>query len=263
MGMRGVIFGFDGERQCLDRPHVERRDFFHVPLLYLDPIFFGLQSAQIQAVGAVHPVDQRQHKQRSLPSCGVIDDSNQSHRRGSDQVIRERPEVAFRPDFAARLSLRQRDHYRDRQSVGEKEHQRGDHQQNGLVRRESHREPVVAEVSERAGIGHHAGHVKQHLYGIEPFARLPYALEQRCRATDDQRLGKAQLHDAHQDEQEIHRHRAVDAWQLHLESRGQHRHRQVAGEPHQIVRLPVRQGIGEDAHPQGHSDADECLRRDR
>ena len=43
MRVRGVIFGFDGEGEGFDRPHVQRSDLFHVPLFDFDSFFFCLK----------------------------------------------------------------------------------------------------------------------------------------------------------------------------------------------------------------------------
>jgi len=92
---------------------------------------------------------------------------------------------------------------------------------------------------------------------------MPATLHQAGSAANDQRLGETQLHYAEQNEQEIHRHGAVDARQLHLQSRGQDRDRQVAEKSWQVVRLPVPKGITERNHARGRGEADEELRLDR
>ena len=101
--VRGVVFGFDGQSQRLDGAHVQRSNLLHVPLFNLDALFFGLQSAEIQSIGAVHPINQRQNEQRSLPTGALIDDAHQAHRGCANQVVGKRPEVAFLPNFAPDL----------------------------------------------------------------------------------------------------------------------------------------------------------------
>ena len=63
MGVSRMILGLDGEGQRLDRAHVERRDLFHVPLFDLNALFLGLQSPEIESVGAINPVNQRENEQ--------------------------------------------------------------------------------------------------------------------------------------------------------------------------------------------------------
>ncbi len=76
MGVRGVVFGLDGERQRFDRPHVQRRDLFDVALFYFNALFFRLQPAQIQPVRSIHPIDQGQNQKRGFPSRRAVHDSD-------------------------------------------------------------------------------------------------------------------------------------------------------------------------------------------
>ena len=244
VSVRGLVLGLDGQRQGLDGAHVQRRDLFHVPLFDFHPVLFSLQPAQVQAVGAIHPVDQGQNQQGRFPSRRAVHDADQSNRGGADQVIGERPEVALRPDLAARFALSQSNYDGDRQRVGEEKDQGRHHQQDRFARSEAGGQPVITQVGERAGVGHHAGYVEQDFDGVESFACLPDALHQACGAANQQRLRQAQFQHAQQNEQEIHRHGAVDAGQLHFQSRGQDGYGQVAEESHQILRLPMRKGIG-------------------
>ena len=63
---------------------------------------------------------------------------------------------------------------------------------------------MVAGVAEHGGIRHHSEYIEQDLDRIGATACLPNALYQSGGAPNDQRLGKAQLHDAKKDEEEIH-----------------------------------------------------------
>src|SRR6516162_5781562 len=102
-------------------------------LFYLDTLLFSFEATQIKPVGTIDPVNQRKYEQRSLPAGAAVDDSHQADSSSTDQIIRKRPEITFRPYSPAGFSLRQRNHQRNRHRVREEEHQCRNHKQNGLV----------------------------------------------------------------------------------------------------------------------------------
>ena len=65
MVMRGVILGFDGERQRFDGAQVQRRHLFGV-------LLFVFHAAQVEVIRAIDQVDHRNRQQRGLPAreCG-------------------------------------------------------------------------------------------------------------------------------------------------------------------------------------------------
>jgi hypothetical protein len=73
---------------------------------------------------------------------------------------------------------------------------------------------VIGEIGQSARVRHHADDIEEHLDWIEPVASLPDALHERGGAPDHKGFRKSQIHHAQQDEEEIHRHGAVDAGQL-------------------------------------------------
>src|SRR5215469_5358508 len=110
--MSRMILGFNSQRQRLDSAHVERGDLLDVTLLHLDALFLSFETSEVEAIGAIHPIDQGQYQQRGLPSSAPVNDSDQSDGGRANQVVGKRPEVAFRPNFPARLSFGQGDHER-------------------------------------------------------------------------------------------------------------------------------------------------------
>ena len=87
MGMCSVVLGFNGKRERLDGAHVEGCDLLDVALLDFYAFLLRFEPSKIQPVRSVHPVDQREHQQRGLPSRGAVDDSNQAHCGCAYQVI--------------------------------------------------------------------------------------------------------------------------------------------------------------------------------
>ena len=107
MFVRSVVLGFNGQRQGFDGAQVQRRNFFGVALFYFDlPLFRG-QLGEIEVIGAVDPVDQRQNQKGSLPSHALAQVADTKHDCGADHVEGERPEVAFRPDLVRGLAFGQ------------------------------------------------------------------------------------------------------------------------------------------------------------
>ena len=89
--VRGVVLGFDGQRQRLDGAQVQGRHFFDVPL-------FVLQFSQIQPIRPVDQVDDGNDQQRRFPSELAVEPADHAGKGGAHQVVGERPEVAFHPE---------------------------------------------------------------------------------------------------------------------------------------------------------------------
>ncbi len=188
MRMSGLVFGLDCERQSLNGPHVERGNIFDMPLFDLNPLSLGFQAAQIKTVRTVKQVNYRQHQQRRLPALAPVDHAHKSHYRSPNKIVGERPEVALLPDPAARFAFGERNDEGNRQSIREKENQRRHQQQKGLTVYQPCAQPVVADITDRAGVRHHPNYVKQDFDGIQTISGLPNALDERGGAADDQRL---------------------------------------------------------------------------
>jgi len=121
---------------------------------------------------------------------------------------------------------------------------------------------MIRNVGQVTGIRHHP-YIEENLHWINAFACLPDALNEcRC-AADNESLREAQFQNAQQDEKEIDGHCAVDARELHFQSGSEYGNCEIADKAHQIVRLPVREGISQHNHADGRSDADERLGVDR
>ena len=103
MIVRGVVLGFNCQRQRLNRAQVEPGHVFYVLLL-------GFQFAEVEAIGPINDVHRRHDHQRGLPSNELIELANSFSYAGANQVIRERPEIAFLPDASRLLLFRQADH---------------------------------------------------------------------------------------------------------------------------------------------------------
>ena len=173
-------------------------------LLDLYSLLLGFQSSQVKAVRAVDPINYRQHEQRRLPTGAAVDDSHQPHRGGSNQVVRERPEIAVRPNFTAGLVFRESNHHGNWQRIRQKENHCGGHEQDRFIAAHFRIQPVIAYVTESAGIGHHSEDVEQDLHGIQPVPRLPDALHQSGGAANEQSFRQTQFHHAKKNEKEIY-----------------------------------------------------------
>ncbi len=97
--VRGMILRLDSERERFNRAQVQRCHFLGVFLFVLHP-------GQIQPIGPVDQIDHRHDQQRRLPSDVAVDRADCTCDGRPDQVVRERPEVAFVPDFAERAPFR-------------------------------------------------------------------------------------------------------------------------------------------------------------
>ncbi len=106
MIVRGLVLGFDGDRQRLDGAAMQRGDFFGVRALILGAFFRFLQPADVQAMGAVDHVEDRHQQQSRLPSRQTLGDGDDPGRGRAHQIIRESPEVGIAPDLSRRSSLR-------------------------------------------------------------------------------------------------------------------------------------------------------------
>src|SRR5690349_12595482 len=99
---------------------------------------------------------------------------------------------------------------------------------------------MICDVGQVTGIRHHP-YIEEELDRINAFACLPDALNKCRRAADNKSLREAQLQNAQQDEEEINGHCAVNARELYFQTRSQYGNREIAGETHQVMRLPVRE----------------------
>ncbi len=99
MIVRGVILGLDGQRESFDGSQVQRRHLLGVLLLVLHP-------AQIEVIGAVDQIYDGDGQQRGLPAEMSIDGAGRAHDQRAQQIIGERPDVAFAPDVAAETGAR-------------------------------------------------------------------------------------------------------------------------------------------------------------
>ena len=179
MIVRGMVLGFNGQRQSLDSSQVERSHLFGVFLLVFHP-------AQIEVVRAVDQVDHRDGQQRSLPSEVTIDGAGRGHDQRAEQIVGERPDVAFAPDPAQRPVLSERNGARHRKGVHGEEHGgRHHHTQSGFQLAADQRARVI----NRPGGYHrerHAGHIEEHLMPPGRLPVIPQALHQNGRTADGQ-----------------------------------------------------------------------------
>jgi hypothetical protein len=237
--VRGVVLGFDGQRQALDGAQVEGGNLFGVPFFNLDLLLFRRQLGEIEMIRAIDPVDQRQNQKRSLPSHLFAEETHRKHHRSAHHIKGEGPEVAFGPDLVRRFAFGQRNDDRHRDRVGHEENQGGHDQQRQCARAEHPLQIVIGEVRQNDGVRHHAEDVERDLDGSDLLARSRQALHQRRATANHQRFGKIQLEHAQQNEQEVHRHGAVEPGQLKFEIGGEHGDQQVAGKSRQVDTLPV------------------------
>ena len=110
--VRGVIFGFDGQREGFNRAQMQVGHF-------LDVAFFVFELAQIEAIGAVDQINRRHQQQRGFPVKSLVEPADGAGNSGSDQVVRERPEIAVHQNAHQRTPLGHRNDHRDRARVGD------------------------------------------------------------------------------------------------------------------------------------------------
>ena len=108
--VRRVIFGFNRQRQGLNRPKMQVRHF-------LDVAFLVLQLTQVQTIGAVDEINRRHEHQRCFPVESFVEPRNRAGDSRSHQVVRERPEITIHQNPRERLALGQGNDSRDRACV--------------------------------------------------------------------------------------------------------------------------------------------------
>ena len=239
MFMRRMILSLDRERQALDGAQVERGHILGVLFFDLDLFLFRRQLGQIEVIGAVDPIDERQNKERRLPSHLFAEEADRENDGRAHHVEGERPEMAFGPDLMRRLVFRDRNDDGHWNRIRQEKDQRGDDQKRKRSGAEHALQRMIGEIREDDGIRHHAEYVEKNFKRNPLLPRSEEALRQSGGAAENQRLRKVQLQDAEQNEKKVDRHRAIEAGQSNLEARSQNGDKQVAGEPRQIDTLPV------------------------
>src|SRR5262245_8187129 len=145
----------------------------------------GLQLVEIQTVSAIDNVHDWQDQAPGRPVEQAIRESKYPHDRRSNQVIGKGPEVAATPYLPNRLSLRQRNHNRDRKGVGDKKDGSGKCQpERRLKVRRQHQWQMVGMVGRR-GCDGDIGHAEQNLNGTRPNPRMPETLYQDANDAND------------------------------------------------------------------------------
>lgn len=81
-------------------------------------------------------------------------------------------------------------------------------------------------------------------------------LHQRGRASQGDGLRKGHIKDADQDEQKVHRHRAVDSRENNLQPRRYHGNKNIENESPKIARVPLGKREAGDSSPDCHAAAD-------
>jgi len=86
-----MILSLDRERQALDGAQVERGTF-SACFFSISTCFFSAQLGQIEVIGAVDPIDERQNKERRLPSHLFAEEADRENDGRAHHVEGERPE---------------------------------------------------------------------------------------------------------------------------------------------------------------------------
>ena len=184
--MGRIILGFNRQRQGFDGPQVETRHLFGVILFIIEP-------AQVNAIRAVNQVHQRHNQHGGLPPDIAAGKARQTRHGGAQQIVRERPQVAFFPHFEERLALTHGNDYSDRNVVDHEEGAGGEHQLNGFFE--------IRQVSQRHMQGELRGadgergdaHVKRCLHHRRAAAVMPNALHQREKAAQQHGFRRAEF----------------------------------------------------------------------
>ena len=109
VGCRRVL-GFNGKRERFDRPQVQAGDFFHMALVFLQPV-------KVHLVRPVHEIDQRKQDQRRMPDVLPGQHHDQPGHRSRCKVIGKNPEVCLIPGLIDGFALGQGDDASDENRI--------------------------------------------------------------------------------------------------------------------------------------------------
>ncbi len=121
MIVRGVVLGLNGQGKSFNGSQMQRGHLFGVLLLVF-------HASQIEVIGAVDQIHDGDGQQCGLPTEMAIDGAGRAHDDRAQQIVGERPDVAFAPDTPQRPALGERDGARHWKRVHEEEHRGRDHQ---------------------------------------------------------------------------------------------------------------------------------------
>ena len=238
--VRGLVLGFDRQSQRFDGAHVQVGDFLYVPL-------FIFQLAQIQPIRAVDQVHHRQNQQRRLPVGEVVQPTHHPGYPCPHQVVREAPEVAVRPDPSQGPALSKRNHRRYRHGIRDEVNARRHKQQRGWIPYHSMKQGEAIS-SESCRNGQRRGtDIESDLNRNRTIAIK--ALHDYRGAAQSHSFREAQFQHAQQQEQEVHRHRAGDARQVHFQPRSHQRDDQITEKLERVAARAVQDRIGQHTHP--------------
>ena len=210
----GVVLRFNRQRQRFNGSQMEIRHF-------LDVAFLVFQFAQVETIGAVDQVHSRHQQERRFPVELLVEPCDCSRYARADEVVRERPEVAIHQNSDERPALGQRNDHRDRTRIGNEIDCGRQSQQNRAAAHQRVRQRLVIDLVGKRRRYCTRAHIERQLYRLGPL-RIQ-ALRDHGDRTQNHSFGEAEFQDADQNEQKIHRQRAGNAWQVHLETRRQNR----------------------------------------
>ena len=199
-----LVLGFNGQRQGLDGSQMKVRNFFHMPLLVF-------QLAQIEAVGPVDQINGWDKQQRSFPVEFAVEPANRACNTGSDQVIRERPEVAVHQNLSQRFAFAHRNHNGNASGIHDEIDRSCQTQDQRMTGDELVGQSVVIDEISQGGRQGTRTNVERQLECAGPV--WIQTLGQHGSRAQGKGLSVAQFRHRHQDKQEVHRKRARDAGQ--------------------------------------------------
>src|ERR1035437_131762 len=224
----GMVLRLDGERQGFDGAEMQARHFQRMSFLVFQP-------AQIHAIGTIDEEQDRHEQKRAHPIKALAYEAQQPSDGSSDDVQGKRPEITIAPRLRQPTVLRQGNHPGDWRRVHEEKHQRRRQEDTRSVfRRKEPAKCVTA--GNRNG---HAANTEEQTNRFYRVLGLPDTLHHRAGAPQRQSLAQGHLAHAYEDEEKIHRHRALNSRQVYLESGDQDASPQVAEEAQQVIGVPA------------------------
>jgi hypothetical protein len=224
MVVGSLILGFDGESESLDGAQVEGGHLLGVVALDLNLVFFGFQTAEVKAVGAVDEVDDGDDEDGGLPAGDEGDGPEQAGDGGAEQVIGEGPEEGSAPGVHQRLALGEGDDDGNGNGIEDEVGYGGEGKAEGEFELgEGGQEDGVGDGGGTDGDGDR-GDIKSKLVEFVGAAGLGAVevLENGGGEGHDEGFGGRKLDDADENEQEISGHGAANAGKGDLPGGGEH-----------------------------------------
>src|SRR5229473_1728351 len=209
----GVILRFNRKGKRLDGAQVKRSNFLGVFLL-------RLEAAQVGPVGAIDPINDGEREKTKLPADQPIDGAYSTSNQRAKQVIGEGPQIAFLPDVDRVAIFRHGNDARDRNGIEGEIGRRCRGHQKRPAKSDARGDFAMKDQLCGADGEREVCQIKEPLDRAGTRIGLPERLEKSPETAHQNGFGIREVKNSDENEQEIRRHRGLDARQLHFEYGG-------------------------------------------